>query len=109
MPKYQVREVLAKREIVFRSDDGTELPCTVTIGHPEERSDHDWVCPYEVAVGNDRKSFGIYGVDSIQAVVLALKTLDVEIEARAKELGMKPTWLGEYFSSVFDPRDVARM
>ncbi len=109
MPKYEVSEGLAKREIVFRGDDGTELPCTVTIGRPEERSDRDWVCPYEVSVGNSRKSFGIYGVDSIQALVLALKTLDVEIEVRGKELDMKPTWLGEDFSSVFDPRDVARM
>ena len=109
MPKYEVREVLAEREIMFRGEDGTELPCKVRIGRPELRSEHDWVCPYDVSVGNSRKSFGIYGVDSIQAVVLALKTLDVEIEARAKELDMKPTWLGEDSSSVFDPRDVARM
>ncbi len=109
MPKYEVREVLAERELVFRGEDGAELPCVVKIGHPELRSEHDWVCPYEVSVGNNRKSFGIYGVDAIQAVVLALKTLDVEIEVYAKELNMKPTWLGEDFSSVFDPADVARM
>jgi len=109
MPKYEVQVVLAEREIVFRSEDGTELPCRVRIGSPELRSQRDWVCPYDVSVGNSRKSFGIYGVDSIQALVLALRTVDVEIEVRARKLGMKPTWLGEDFNSVFDPQDVARM
>jgi len=108
MPKYEVTDVLAEREILFRGDDGEELSCTVRIGRPELRSEHDWVCPYDISVGKDRRSFGIYGVDAIQAVVLALKTLDVEIEVHAKELDMKPTWLGEDFSSVFDRADVAR-
>lgn len=109
MPKYEVKEVLASRELVFRGDDGIELDCTVTIGQPFERAEHEWVCPYEISLGNDRKTFGIYGVDSMQAVALALKTLDVEIEIRAREVRMTPTWLGEKFSSVFDPRDVVRM
>ena len=58
------------------------------------------MCPYEIWVEDDCKSFRIHGIDSMQALLLAIKTLDVELEVKAKKLGGKLKWLEEPFISV---------
>ena len=68
---------------------------TVLLGKPEKFPDsEDWYCPYQiVGLGNGRVRYAA-GIDTVQALGLALKMigadLDTSKEAQAKEL----TWQG---------------
>ncbi len=97
-------DIIAERNLIIDRDDA-KLGVSIRLGRPvPDESGENWMCPYEVRVQDECKSFRMHGIDSMQALVLAMKTLDVEIEAMAKKLGGKPRWLGEPFSSV--PRGV---
>lgn len=105
----ELGEPIAEREFVICDADGNESRAVARIGRPHpDQSEEDWVCPYEIVVAGKRKAFRIYGVDSIQALVLALKTVDVELEVRAKQLGGVLMWLGSPHQSVFDAVDRKR-
>jgi len=51
--------------------DGRVRDVRVTLGRPIE-GDNDYVCEYEIAIGDTVKSHSIVGADGIQAVQLAL-------------------------------------
>ena len=50
----------------------------------------------------------IYGVDSIQALALTFKAVNVELEVIAKQARGSLFWLGEPFASLQDPTDPKR-
>ena len=102
MPKHELGEVVAERHLLLRSTDGVESPVYVAVGRPR-LSGHDWLCPYEIEFQGDRRSFAIYGLDSVQALVLTMKTIDVELEVRAKQADGVLLWHGEPFHSLQDP------
>ena len=73
--------VIASREMEFRYEDGRTERFLLRVGMPYEYGDgFDWCCPYELATESDRKLFGMFGIDSLQALELTMKTLNVEIE-----------------------------
>ncbi|HEX5512847.1 MAG TPA: hypothetical protein VFY81_00480 [Gammaproteobacteria bacterium] len=93
-------EIIAERRLTVDCGIHT-LEATARLGKPTlSESGEDWFCPYEVQVGEWCKTFRLHGVDSMQALVLALKTLDVELEARAKEIGGQLLWFDEPFRSM---------
>ncbi len=47
-------------------------------------------CRYEVVSGSERRSFEIYGVDGLQAFLLALKVAAVEARILAVRAGLEP-------------------
>lgn len=97
-------DTIAERSLVIDCGD-RKLEASVRLGCPVlDASGENWMCPYEVKVENESKSFRIHGIDSMQALVLAMKTLDVEIEVIAKKLGGTPQWLGEPFNSILGSR-----
>jgi len=93
-------DIIAERNLII--DCGiTKLEASIRLGRPvPDESGDNWMCPYEVRVQDECKSFRMHGIDSMQALVLAMKTLDVELEVKAKKLGGKLQWHGEPFYSV---------
>jgi hypothetical protein len=99
MPMPEIKElgaVIASREMEFRYEDGRTESFFLRVGMPYEYGDgFDWCCPYELATESDRKLFGMFGLDSLQALELTMKTLDVEIEYWEKAKNGKLFFLGE--------------
>ncbi|MEM7430998.1 MAG: hypothetical protein AAF351_03560 [Pseudomonadota bacterium] len=95
--------VVAERKLDFVLADGSAVQCTVCVGTPVPDENGDWVCPYEVRAGEDVILFAMHGVDSMQALVGTLKTLDGEIARIAKKLDSKVRYLDGSHESVFNP------
>ena|ERR1700679_847262 len=107
MPSHPIGECFAERQLVLRASNGTEIPACVRIGRPVPTGD-DWICPYEVELGTKKLAFAVYGVDSLQALALALKILDIELETEAKHADAVFLWLGEPHSTILDSVDRKR-
>ena len=77
----EIGEVIAIREMEFHFNDGRIEKAFLKIGKPYEYGEgYDWCCPYELSTENRKKVFGMFGIDSIQALDLTIKTLRVEVE-----------------------------
>ena len=72
----EIGVVIASREMEFRYEAGRTEKFLVKIGTPYEYGDgFDWCRPYEIGTASDRKLFGRFGIDSIQAFELTMKLI----------------------------------
>jgi hypothetical protein len=77
----EIDAVVASRQMELRFEDGRTEMFLVRVGMPYEYGDGlDWCCPYELGTESNRKLRGMFGIDSMQALELTMKTLKVEIE-----------------------------
>ncbi len=93
--KYPMTSVLASREMIWKHKDGVETPVIVNLGPPlprfaEHVADNEWYCTFQIVGLGDETVRAVIGVDGIQALYLALKTVGKIIAAsppgRAGEL-----------------------
>lgn len=96
-----VGEVIACRNMEFRYDDGRKEEAWLKVGKPFEYGQGlDWCCPYELSTGSQKKVFGMFGIDALQALDLTVKTLRVEVEHWEKSKKGKFYFLGEEGAEV---------
>lgn len=96
---------IATRRLLFRPKRGRRREVVVKIGQPTRspnpvRSD-PWWCPFEVVGLGQRKFSAAAGEDSVQALVLALRGIEVWLLSQAKRAGGKLDWLGELERPMF--------
>ncbi len=103
MTKYELGEVVAERKLNLVSNDAATVPCLVRVGKPVRVDDDTWICPYQIEAGERIRTLGMHGIDSMQALVLTMKTLDVEIAFVAKIPGASVQYLEGSHDSVFNP------
>jgi hypothetical protein len=97
----EVGEVIAWREMEFHYNDGKKEKAYLKIGRPFEYGEGlDWCCPYELSTESQKKVFGTFGIDSLQAMELTMKTLRVEVEYWEKSQKGKFYFLGEEGAEV---------
>jgi len=113
----ELGDVIAEREALFAPRDGEPHGITVRLGRPipdPRSSEHAWCCPYQVlGLGRDRV-FACFGVDAMQALVLALHTIPAELAAyvRAHDGTLlhldapDTTWLGSCRTALEHAGDV---
>lgn len=98
----ELGDVIAERRLLFR-DDKRRRAVRVRVGRPVRgQAEHDpWACPVAV----DGLPFGavraIYGIDSLQALVLALQFLVRTLPVLARKSGGRLAWLDERDEVVF--------
>ena len=97
MPEIKdVDDVIAMREMEFHANDGTIEKAILKVGRPFEDSEGlGWCCLYELSTKGRKKVFGMFGIDSLQALDLTMKTLHVEIEHWERTYKGKFHFLGE--------------
>ena len=103
MKSYDLDAIVAERRLELIDADGAVTPCAVSVGAPIPDDNGDWVCPYKVEAGSDVAQFRMHGIDSMQALILTLKTLDGEISRAAEKCGARVSYLDGSHESVFDP------
>jgi hypothetical protein len=80
-----MKNVIARRELIFRKEDGDELVTEIQIGAPYKRGIWEWACDIEVP--RIHKRAPVHGVDSFQALILGLNVLKTILERYEKEHG----------------------
>jgi len=92
----EVGEVIAIREMEFHADDGKIEKAVLKVGRPFEYGEGlDWCCPYELSTESRKKLFSMFGIDSLQAMDLTLKSLRTEVAHWEKSQKGKFYFLGE--------------
>jgi hypothetical protein len=79
-------EPIATRELQFVSGDGKRASISVTLGKPV-RASQDWTCSYRISVFDQTVERAIVGVDSMQALILALHVLPAELHGLERQYG----------------------
>jgi hypothetical protein len=83
-----VGEVIASRDLTL---DGNRK-VTVLIGKPQQLADIDWYCPYQkVGIGSG-KVMRAEGVDTVQALILALWMVGAELYCSDEYRAGRLTW-----------------
>lgn len=96
---------MASRRLRFRPRAGRGREVVVRIGQPvrspKPEPGDPWLCPYEiVGLGRHQLSTAA-GEDSVQAMVLALRGIELTLQSRAKRAGGTIDWLGEDERPIF--------
>ena len=87
-------DIVARRELEFVSESGKES-VQVYLGKPVQQKDGPWFYPYLIEGKSFERQFRTAGEDSMQALVLALRTIPIELEALAKKNNGYFTWFGD--------------
>lgn len=92
--------VMAARDFVIRTDTD-EVQLRVEIGEPRQdvmtTTGTDWRCPVRVTIGHDSSTDACMGVDSLQALLVAIRFTRSKLESIAE---------GTAGTIVFADRDV---
>jgi hypothetical protein len=96
MKLYDVGEIVAERKLNLLNSDGPPLEVLALLNKPNQLPDHcDYYCPYQIkGVGDERARYSC-GIDTFQALQLAIRTIGVELEVLNKDLGGKLAWDGD--------------
>ena len=90
MRTFELGEVLASRTLHFQPKAGDPVDVVVTLGTPVPDG-RGWMCPFQIRGIGRELVIAIFGVDAMQALLLALHTLPTELRAIArKESGSFP-------------------
>jgi hypothetical protein len=88
-----VGEVIAVRTLKLQDEQGTPSEVSVLIGKPQKTPGFDeYYCPYQVKGAGPEKIRYACGVDAVQALLLTLWGLGVELEVLNSELGGRLSW-----------------
>ncbi len=95
MASIPIGKVFVQRELEFHAPDGLTQTVFVRIGRPVQDADGPWFCPYLIEAPSFRRQFRVAGEDSMQSLILAQKTVAVELEVLAKDNDGSFTWFGD--------------
>jgi hypothetical protein len=87
--------IVAERHFEARNEAGEEHEVALRIGIPthDPRPDGDWSCRYQITgVPNNRVGVA-FGIDSLQAFLLALEKARAELAFSQRVNGLRLTWL----------------
>jgi hypothetical protein len=92
---------VAERRLELRTESG---PITVvaSLGEPKQVADEEWICACVTAFAGEVHSIDIHGGDSMQALQLAMVTLDVQLKTEANSRGGTLFHFEEPFNSILE-------
>jgi hypothetical protein len=94
---YELGPVVAERRVDRVAADGSRTPVVIRFGrpHPDPLSTHgDWCCPHQVIGLGDEAVGATFGVDSLQALLLGVYRVRLELAERAEAASVELDWLG---------------
>ncbi|HEX6344695.1 DUF6968 family protein [Umezawaea sp.] len=97
MTIYELGAVIAERDLESTAENGARGTVTIRVGtpHPDPLSSNgDWCCPHQILGLGDDAVGASFGVDSLQALLLSVFGLRVELAARAERAGVSLDWFG---------------
>ena len=95
---FDIGDVIAERRLTFQPRDGAPQDVTVRVGRPvlDASAPHEtWICPFQIEGIGSGKTRGIFGADAMQALLLAIHTIPVELAACIRDSGGEFLHFGE--------------
>jgi hypothetical protein len=93
---YELGELVAERHLEATGPHG-KSDVTLKIGRPFR--DHlpggDWGCTFQIVGLGDDAALAAFGVDALQALLLAVYGSQLHLEERAAAAAVRLTWLGQ--------------
>lgn len=86
MRTFELGDLIAERRLTFEATSGETTDVVVRLGRPVQ-DDRAWVCPYQVVGMGRERVVGIFGADSMQALLLAIHTIPSELIALMRDPG----------------------
>ena len=99
---FELGDVIAERRLVFEATEGWTRDVSVRIGRPvlDPSAPHEtWICPFEIRGLGTGRAMGIFGVDAMQALLLAIHTIPSELAAYVRDPGGRFLYLGDVDTS----------
>jgi hypothetical protein len=91
-----VGEIVASRKLTLVRENEPKESIEVLMGKPQQTPGHDdYYCPYQIKGMGRNKVMAIHGIDSFQAMQLALNTIGVELAVINRDSGGKLFWEGD--------------
>ncbi len=75
-------DVIAERKLEAHDSGSNLLSVTVRVGRPERDPAGGWICPHQILGLGDEMVYGAAGVDSLQALLLAIKMARIHLQTR---------------------------
>jgi Domain of unknown function (DUF6968) len=94
-------DTVAERTLELRTDHGT-IEVFASLGRPQEVGSDEWTCACVTKFADEVRSIEIHGGDSMQALQLAMVTLDVELKHGAKRRDGTLFRFDEPFNSILE-------
>jgi len=92
----EIGETIAARKFTLPNDTGGPSEVVALLGKPRQLPDHTaYYCPYQIKGAGDEKVRYMCGIDELQALQFAIRTLGVELEVLNADLGQKLSWEGD--------------
>ncbi|WP_235944696.1 maleylpyruvate isomerase N-terminal domain-containing protein [Verrucosispora sioxanthis] len=94
---YELGEVVAERRIAVVLPDGGTSELVVRFGkpHPDPLPGGDWCCPFQIEGLGDGAVDAAFGVDSLQAMLLAAYRVRLLLTEHAEQTAARLDWLGQ--------------
>ena len=97
----KIGEVVATRALTHVAVDGSRETAMVEIGRPfRDGAAGDFVCPCRISSGSFEVMFGSMGIDSLQAIEMAIRNVEAELERYLSFEGGSFEFLGESVVAV---------
>ncbi len=94
-------DAIAERRLELRIESGT-IEVVASLGKPKEVGSDEWTCACVTTFAGEVRTIEIHGGDSMQALQLAMVTLDVELKHEAKRRGGRLMHFDEPFNSILE-------
>jgi hypothetical protein len=108
--EFEIGDVIAERRITYEAAAGGRRPVVVRIGRPvldTSAPNETWVCPFQIQGLDSDRVMGIFGVDAMQALLLAIHTIPAELAVYLREGGGRFVHLGDTDASFISSCRVA--
>jgi hypothetical protein len=95
--EFEIVDVIAERRLTYEAP-GRSRPVVVRIGRPilDPAAPHEtWVCPFQIQGLDSDRVMGIFGVDAMQALLLAIHTIPAELAVYLRDGGGRFVHLGD--------------
>ena len=88
---FEFGDTIAERELNFKTDKGEQI-LIIKLGRPrpDSKPGGDWECP--IQIGKEMKM--AYGIDSYQALSIALQLISIELRYLKDAENLNLKWLG---------------
>lgn len=87
--------VAAERRLVLKLPSGAEQAVVVRVFVPQPDTEGNWQCQYEIKGGRANRSFFAVGIDSVQALALALESVRVDLDYEERRRNARFWFLDE--------------
>jgi hypothetical protein len=82
---------MLRRILTYASESG-DIPVPITIDTPRQ-GERDWSCTYEIGWPDETRRHTMYGIDAMQAMLIALKIIGAEIYTSDLHRSDRLRWL----------------